>query len=472
MLHDTQSRREVPLRSFICVLLLVAAAAITRPRAATSIEASGGLDASTAWVGNRVGFWLRIRNNDTVDAQLRFQVVGNGLTLVAFCTPLTASGGSPCQNDATVTVARASERLLGGTLEATDSGDYRVTLQGVDARGSVITVPLGSLSATSRAWSVVEWVKNLFISLTLPIVLAVLGFVYQRRLQRDQDERKEREQAQADARAQIEKALAERATSVRLMLPIVHQYAIRYYVDLAGSYTEFARLAQIYAEGEKTAPDPVDAQKAAKAREWALGEATFRFTKLNLIHREFYQNVGGLYLATRIAEDIVSAARARLDTSLLAPSEPTRKAVIKILDLLQESPTTAMTTHGAPARDQDTSGVSRMRVLNRAKLDEFLDTSKGAKDAHDTIKARLGAWLDQPGHEEGLKCARLYGEVLKHEMDLALQQWYGDIAKLDVSEFGNLPETICDDLDRSSKEVGLIYLGLQRGPIPEGTRLR
>ena len=96
MLHVRRKRGVVPLRSFICILLLAAAAAITTPHAATPIEASGGLDASAAWVGNTVGFWLRIRNNDTVPSQLRFQVVGTGLTLVAFCTPLSGSDCSPC----------------------------------------------------------------------------------------------------------------------------------------------------------------------------------------------------------------------------------------------------------------------------------------------------------------------------------------------------------------------------------------
>lgn len=468
MLHVRRKRGVVPLRSFICILLLAAAAAITTPHAATPIEASGGLDASAAWVGNTVGFWLRIRNNDTVPSQLRFQVVGTGLTLVAFCTPLSGSDSSPCQKEATVTIDQASERLLGGALEVVDSGDYRVTLQGVDTRGSVIAVPLGSLSATSRAWSVIEWLKNLGISLTLPIVLAFLGYKYQSRLQQEQDDRKGREQTQADERAKIEKALAERATSVRLMLPIVHQYAIRYYVDLAGSYTEFAKYANVYADSVKNAPADQDSKEAAETGERALNEATYRFIKLNLIHREFYQHVGGLYLATRFAEDILIAAFARLAASLLPPGEPTITALVKMLDALQEPPATAGAMTATPAREHDTSGVTRMRVLNRAKLEQFLGAANAAtKQAHDTIKARLKSWLDQPGHEDGLNCAQLYGDVLNHEMDLALQQWYrDDVAKLDVSEYGKLGEEICEQLG-PAKERALVYLGLR--PEPRGT---
>jgi hypothetical protein len=427
-----------------------------------AVEISGGLDAGRAWVGGEVSFWMRVLNTHTDASTFRVQVLGNSVELVALCAPLRGTDSAPCRPPAgQFLIAGQSESLFVGTLRVADSGDLRVTLQAVDQAGRVIAVALGSLSAIDRAWTVVEWVKNILVSLTLPFVLAFLGFKYQRRLQREQDEQRQRERELADRRAESEKQLSERATSVRLMLPVIHGYAIRYYVDLVGAYWGFARHSQGYAAAFKKphSNDPAQIRVADAARDGMLREAALAFIKMHLVHREFYEQVGGMYLATIVAEELLTSAFARFDRSVIPPGNDTRPEVTRLLDALQETSLEDASTTPPAAREK--AGPSRRHVLNRVKFDEFLASAKTeAKDAYDKVENRLKGWLETEGHEDGLACAQLYGDILNNEMNIALQQWYGDVPRLDVSSRRQLCLEICEGLDQQVRQQALKYLGL------------
>jgi hypothetical protein len=434
------SRTRVGWFARMCVVAVIAAAAA--PRAIAAIESSGGLDADSAWAGGQVSFWMHIRNDQTVPlSNLRFQIVGTGVELMAICWPMRAGDAAPCSNDPVVDLPAESERLFTGRLRAVSAGAHRITLQGVDADGRVITIRLGSLSAANRAWSVVEWTKGL----ALPFVLGILGYAYQRRLQREQDARKNREELQAAARAKAEKALSERATSVRLMLPIVHQYAIRHYAELASASKQLAASGTAFAESVAAgAPD-----------ETALNDATFRLIKLHLNNREFYEHVGAMYFATLTGEDVATEAFSRLNEAVLRGQHQATKALTTILDALQQPDPPLVgqqTSHPSPAESPRPS-LGRKRVMNLVKLEQFLESSSAeTREAYDAIRNRLRSWLGAPGYENGLACATLYSMVLDHEMSLALEQWYGDAPTLRVpAACETICGEICEELDRTSR---------------------
>lgn len=418
-----------------------------------AIEASGGLDAATTWNGGEVSFWIRIRTrSDTALSQLRFQIVGNDLELVAICTPFERTDGSPCQRDPVVAIIPAGvERQLSGTLHARSSGQHRPTLQAMDGSGRAITIPLGSLTVDNRLWSVVDWLKDLAVA----IVLAVFGYALNQKIKKEQNERKDREDAHAAERSRAAKELEERGASVRLMLPIVHQYGIRHYVDLAGAFQRFALHGQTYASNA----DNADKAGSLDVQDVSLQNAAFELIKAELIFREFYQQVGGLYLSTLIAEDILGTAFDSLHRSLLPQGHPGSVALTAMLDALQ-GPAPAQPTPLTPA----TFSAARMLVLNRVKFGQFLAGSDQAvRDAYAAITARLKDWLDSTEHEDGLGCAEIYANVLTHETNMALEQWYRDVPKFDVGKCRAVAERICEALEGEAATRARSYLRLS-GP--------
>jgi hypothetical protein len=76
------------------------------------------------------------------------------------------------------------------------------------------------------------------------------------------------------------------------------------------------------------------------------------------------------------------------------------------------------------------------------------------------VENRLKGWLETEGHEDGLACAQLYGDILNNEMNIALQQWYGDVPRLEVSSRRQLCLEICEGLDQPVRQQALKYLGL------------
>ena len=382
------------------VLVLAVVFLVVEVRADEPVVVTGATESAHAWRGyDAVPFWVRIQNNGK-DMLTDVDVTLLGDARVISPCWQAANRTSECAASAGV-VAPGNTVLLQAALPAPTAGDFRPHAV-VSWRGSqglqMRPVSLGRVVVERYWWTWAQWVSDLLKNIALPVVVVILGALYQRRLQQEQTQR-QAEQAQRDAavraherdlaktQADVDRLRAERAETLRIMLPRSHRYTTRYYAALSLRAQELVQSIQ----EQRTAPG-----------EQNLKSVVFWFVSLHHVNRLFMRDVGAFYLKDRAAEEIVTGAFRIVDDQVFTGFKPASDAVTAVLDELD----------------------SKVVVIPEATFWAKVDNSTKARPAEGIVRHRLRQWVPTASCADTLGCLSLYSAVLDFEMNRIYENWY------------------------------------------------
>ncbi len=260
---------------------------------ASVVAASGTLDEEAADTNQSVPFHLTLSNASDHDLlNVRITQVGTstiGLARADWCLEGTDRAMLAQRTACVVSPSLAPRQSVSvsGTLRASTAtrGNVTATVEWTeDRRASAGTntasrwiwsrsvVPVGVLAITPR-WA--RLTVALFSSLpmwALPIILAALGYAFQQRLSTLQGER----EGHATDRS-------EKSDAWRTMLPVSHEYAVRYYAPLI---TFADSLVQNTRKVLKSPPADPNRQAALNAAFYAL--LMFQVRRNSLVNNTYY----------------------------------------------------------------------------------------------------------------------------------------------------------------------------------------
>lgn len=386
------------------------------PAAAQELTVTGGLGETRAWAGNEVGFWLRVRN----DSAQTWQAVTVTAVTADIAITRTCAGVPLDRCDAVLTdpLAPGDERVVRGTLVAGTPGDYRPTLLASASAGTAATkqsvVALGTLTVDRYGWSWLVAAGRVIEGLWLPVALAFLGYVYQRRLQVAQEAdrtaaahserarlaqdaeiergRKQQERELEQVRLERESERTHVRQTLTVMLPILHECATRHYAPM-----ETAARALI---------EDMQAFQPAWTDDDYRG-TVYRTVRIYQHIRQLTRSKGAFYFKDRIGEEIAAAAIEAFHDVLFVKNSPEERAVSRVLDAVDGHPhlsVGAFTTLAA-----DTSA----------------DTAP-LRTALDILAPHLRMWLGSVHRETGLRYLQAFRAVLSYETNRPYAYWYQD----------------------------------------------
>jgi len=224
----------------------------------------------------------------------------------------------------------------------------------------------------------------------LPVVVALVGYLFQRRLNKV-EQRRQRDEA----------SRAEKAEAWRLMLPVSHNYAIDHYIGLVNA----AELLVKRGQGVLTHTGAADDRLAA------CREAFFAWFTLYCRLRAL-QQTGAYYFKNHVGELLVPALYAEFRAAFV-----------------QEAPSDAVavsTNQLAINRllDQATDGVkpqsTRDEVLSRLALEQF--TRGPVAELYGWFERRL----QRGGVHQALGYLGAYADILFFELNKPYAHWFED----------------------------------------------
>jgi len=456
------------------------------------IVITGGSAAAHAWIGDAVPFWVHLQNNGTERlSRVSAQLLGGSAQLGALCWQ---SGPSAQCSDTPADVMPGGSLLLSSTIKWDAAGEWRpqvlVLRQKLAAVAPTVSDPkvpvaasavsLGSVTVESKRWSWAQWVVGAIGSIAMPLAVVALGALFsnrqkeretreQARLTREADDRLRQEHQLAENRAAAEKLEAEnrlmqerhlaetraeaekieaerrlkqerelaaaraaseaerdeRAETWRLMLPKSHRYATRYYAALSG-------IADSLCESVKICREALEEPGEVAPR---LGRVRYHIVMFYRVHRAFTNEVGGWYLKSRVAEELIVLTLDGIEASIFNGHmyEDASDAVTMILNNLEDGP-------------------SVMPPANFAKVLKEIEAKNPAEV--DCLTFRLRDWMAQEGCDEGIAYFLLFARVLDYEMNRVYVNWYGEGQQLELDE--REQKAVNRILAANPKKAGLI----------------
>jgi hypothetical protein len=393
------------------------------------LAASGSLEANAVDTSEPVRFHLTVANvSDREVTSVRITRVGTtAITLASadWCQAGTgASALAQCQVSAALTprqsvtvsgtlVATASTR---GTVNATLAWAQRPTDTSTAAAGasgaqaaqpstaggsqtaqavaSTAVVRIGTLTVTP--WPA-RFAAELFSSLpawAVPIILVALGYFVQQRLTDFQSQRE-----------QHEKDRAEKAEAWRTMLPISHEYAVRYYAPLIAAADSLVQNAQ-----KVIAIPPPDPK-----REPPLEAAFYALVMFQVRRNQLVNNT--YYFKNHVGEQLVSGLFTAFGRRFLGERDVRERAAAKkqadALRLLDRA------TAAVDAADK------KHVVLEKMAYEMFVGSGPLPE-----LMTWLRGRLERGGATEALTYLDAYGAVLAFEMNRPYARWFDRQAEL------------------------------------------
>jgi hypothetical protein len=454
-------------------------------QAADPVSVTGGLGAVHAWNKKPVSLWLHVANNRADDiTPVVVRLLGGEADLTEVCWT-APDDPTRCESKAPV-IPPAGVRMMRATMVSHTSGDWRPYLL-VDwksaAASGMHAVPLGSLVVEGYWWSwakeIAEWLKNI----ALPLALGLIGYTYQQRLEREKEsvrqenererdafhkreererdearkqEERERENARKQERdletarldhqrelAKMEEAkereMAERAATLRIMLPKIHEYATKYYATLGMRSGNFLQAVRDYRP-----PVPAGSAGTRALDDPALDEVTYWAVSLYHAHRLLIREVGAYYLKDRMGEELVVGAVTCVTKSLFPGRAASDVAITHVLDSL-----------------------TAQLLLPFGTFQEHLKASTdNVRAQHGILRDRVSAWIASPGRAEALASLALFKDVLEFEMNRPYENWYGspEWLKLDAVELGAV-DAIVKERPQYAEQIGA-YIKRSSGTSP------
>jgi len=188
---------------------------------------------------------------------------------------------------------------------------------------------------------------------------------------------------------------------VETMTTKLHEYAEKYYMACVNQAKRAKRNIETYTTLPATPPTPQQPHDTESALR-ALHAIALLYSKLNKSKRE----IGGVFLATRTGEAIVSALEGEI-TPQITKSGLTIEDVLQIVALVE------------PDAGKDAKDVRDVTFLAFRKA--------AADDAVKELCEKWRAWLGAKGKEVAdlvliLSC---YSQVLLYEVNRTYEAWYG-----------------------------------------------
>ncbi len=404
------------------------------------VVVAGSLSRSAVRVGERLRFWIQVRNGSQkpiLDVRL-VHLDAPGYEVIRRCwcgTPDAACGSSP----SVLATAPATCDVLGAELKPGSSltvwGDLRSTAASAsqtlsavvryshDGTFSYVLTSLGQAASKSHGQELREFFKDF----GLPIVVVLLPFIF--------------------AFFQwlvglVEKKAAEVRTQIsqtwNQMLPESHKFAMRHYVHIHSYLSEAITRLEKYRK--ITTEDPSQTMPIARRAFYALMmfERRVQFAR---------RTVGGLYFKHRMGEELANRCHRKWRELYGVEVEQNRLLLIHVLRKL--SPNTEF-DHFLAKLDDPTRPLERgweyfQQWIRDERCGEAIPYLKGLRD------------------------------ILKYEMNRPYEYWYGsrELLQLDpeaekvlpaLGGLGGSPE------EKFRGEVSA-YLGLAKG-LGISTRLR
>jgi hypothetical protein len=392
-----------------------------------ALEMHGGLDTPQVDAGQSVSFVVTITNTspDTV-RNVRVPFVGGSHVQLSAAWWCAKPAGISVWND--LRGCRIADSLMPGQ-SATIFGTLMTSTPIVTSVRAVVEwesplvsqseTPLGRLEI--QDWRM-RWIRASIAAaqtLALPLVLVLLGFAFQWRLnklehsrqehnQKLADERSEREKRRAEEASERDKRRAEEAEVSRLMLPFTHKYTVEYYADLE------------LAAREAT-------QAIIKARATATPDS-------HLLDTAFYE---WLVLESRI--------RALNETAAFYFKDPTGESLVfalleaHSLVFLYQQPPEGGSSKLSPAQELEVRRtISRVAMNPLPGTDAMLSRLESERTAGTGALLDLANWfysrVRQPDVAPSMTYLRAFRAVLVFEMNRPYSPWFARDVPLKLSQ--------------------------------------
>lgn len=377
------------------------AAAIAVP-ASDPVTVSGGLGATRTWRGNRVPFWISIRNRTA--ATLDSVAVASPDAIVAIVAICAASSSSTCESAPTA-LAAGQDVVMHGEIEVRAVAELSPSLiVRWDAAGTpgVAAVKVGPLKSESYTWSWITWGLGWIPNLALPIALLYAGHVYERRRHREQEQTRQHERdlesrrqedssRRAELRQQQETRRAEQQEVVRMMLPLSHSYAIKHYATILTRARNAVKSVSRYREAHH-----------ADGKQAALDAVTYDIVALYTANRRLIAKVGAYYFKDRAGEELVVAAFYEFSGVLFLVDQGASKAITPVIDVIE-----------------------RTSPLPQATFESMIAANTNASAKLAIVRHRIEDWIRGDSCEAGLGYLAIFCAVLEFEMNRPYEDWYG-----------------------------------------------
>jgi hypothetical protein len=405
-------------------LILFAAAVVTAQEAggplaesesdaSRSLMVSGLLGVSRVDAGEQVSFQMTLTNGSdrTLNNVLVAHVGGAHVTLrsASWCSGVSWESLTGNQCIVAASLAPNQSTMVSGVLLAaeplsaniTATVDWTGTARGGDPTASVrsrAVTMIGSL--TVEDWRV-RWMTSTSSWVTafaLPIVVAALGYAFQRRLNKQDQQRKQEE----DGRA-------ERAEAWRLMLPVSHEYAVKYYAGLVEAAKSMVKRTGAIVS-DQTRPEDVDAAHLEGFYSWLMLHA----------RRRALQQTGAYYFKNHVGELLVPSLFGAYWATFVQEADPTaagvttnQQRVHRLLDRVLSDIEIEET------RDELLIKLAYERAHGGGSLLELFEW----------FLARTG----RPKVNEALDYLAAYSDVLFFEMNRPYTPWFDGDEKIELA---------------------------------------
>jgi len=410
---------------------------------------TAALAQSSVQVNENVSFWLTIRNQSSA-AVTDITLAPTGLagyTIAIRCwRPI--SGPSCIPEDSSVAnalrvrppalsneesiasqVKPGQTLAIWGELRAEKRQEKRTvyaTVRWTDAAGrpSQSVVALGDLTATDcidtleEAWA---WFQAALKDLALPILLAVLAYLFKkweddREASRRNDEtqretaRRAAEQALEAERHRTEQERQQLFQTWNQMLKVSHEDATKHYMPMVAA----ARTVRTHVTDCREAIKQLAPGKLPKEDRYK--HALFYFLLLRKRNRRFTDDRGGFYFKDRVGEELAAACWSETNRLYILRNPVVRE---KFSELLQQ----------VGADDLLTTFMEKFRKAARGSVFEV-------------VHGHFCKWLARPESEEAMQYLEAFVAVVEFEMNKPYVYWYPEDQKSRLNKQGNVDSVL------------------------------
>jgi len=385
----------------VCLAALLLATAVY---AQGTVNATGTLDRAEVSVGETIRFWITVANNSDDVADVR--IVGVDASGVSYqlnppckCADATCFQAATCAPLKAI-LHRGEQFVFWGDLKP-DSWVTKqtawVVLRWRNAHGRLdeASVALGPITATP--WPIVWWnnVVNFVKDIAIPLAVAAFAGLpllwkwWQRERTKQQQEESERH--------------AEITATWRKMLPVSHQYTIKYYMPVAA----VADVAIRYSDKAFAQHGKDDLSNRRAFWVWTLFWRRIR-AQIDALN--------GFYFKDRCGEELVSALLARCQEIYLEARPESRRRLDQILSILEP--------HGSRSR----FGAFEEKWKYESKIGTALGSELDAEFAS------FVQWLETDDFQVARNVLGAFAAFTRLEMNRVYEPWYGQPEKTSPRE--------------------------------------
>jgi hypothetical protein len=387
-------------------------AAASASLASSGIAASGALETNAANTRKPVMFRLTLANTTDNDvAGIRVTHVGTdkiALTRADWCRAGTTRTALATDPACAMSLAPRQSITVSGVVEASKSTRDNITATVEWSEGRPIVV--GNTTATRWTWSravvplgaltaAPQWARLMgavFASMPtwlLPLILAGLGFGFQKHLSDLQSDRESHE-----------KESAAKSEAWRTMLPVSHNYAIQFYAPLIGAADHFTHNARA----------ALQAAAEGRSDQAAVNGAFYGWLMLYVRKNSLVNSA--YYFKNHIGEQVVAGligAHARVflaENTAGVASTATQQSARRLVDRAVAA------VNPDEKKYQVLERVAYERALGGGPLTELMAWFEGR--------------LTRPGMDDAVSYLEAYSLVLSFEMNRPYAQWFEEPARL------------------------------------------